>query len=164
MTYSIRFLAVLAAGLWCGSAFAQALQMQRPVAFAPDSDISDAIKTECTIGTELADAIKQHSSAPIEFTTTAPDPNEGRVLQLEINDAVSMGNAWMGHQKFVKVRGALYENGKKVAGFKARRNSMGGAFSGFKGSCSVLGRTVEALGEDIGGWLSNPVDGAGLGD
>jgi hypothetical protein len=41
---------------------------------------------------------------------------------------------------------------------------MGGAFAGFKGSCSVLGRTVEALGEDIGGWLAAPRDGASLGD
>jgi hypothetical protein len=79
-------------------------------------------------------------------------------------DAVSMGNAFLGHQKFTKVRGTLLQDGTKVASFKARRNSMGGAFAGFKGSCSVLGRTVEAMGEDIATWLTDPRDGASLGD
>lgn len=70
----------------------------------------------------------------------------------------------MGRQTFTKVRGTLLQDGQKVASFKARRNSMGGAFAGFKGACSVLGRTLEKLGEDIGAWLESPKDGAALGD
>ena len=31
------------------------------------------------------------------------------------------------------------------------------------GSCSVLGRTVKAIAQDIGGWLKAPRDGANLG-
>jgi hypothetical protein len=41
---------------------------------------------------------------------------------------------------------------------------MGGAFGGFKGSCSVLGRTVKALGKDIAQWLVQPAKGSQLGD
>jgi hypothetical protein len=41
---------------------------------------------------------------------------------------------------------------------------MGGAFGGFKGNCSVLGRTVRALGEDIAGWLAQPGKDGMLGD
>jgi len=41
---------------------------------------------------------------------------------------------------------------------------MGGAFGGFKGNCSVLGRTVKALGEDIAGWLTHPDKDGLLGD
>lgn len=85
-------------------------------------------------------------------------------LQLEIFDAVSMGNAWAGHQKFTRVQGTRYDGGSKLASFKARRNSLGGAFAGYKGSCSVPGRTVETLGQDIGEWLKAPRDGAHLGD
>ena len=147
----------------CGTVQAQSLQVQRPVPYAEDNDIADNIKTECKINEELADAIKEHVGS-VEFTSGAVDTGNGRVLQLEIVDAVSMGNAWMGHQKYMKVKGALYEDGKKVAGFKGRRNSMGGAFAGYKGSCSVLGRTAEALGEDIATWLQAPRDGANLGD
>ena len=158
----IRFAAMLLAVLVSGNAAAQSVQLQRPVPYAEDNDVSDAIKTECKIGEQLADFIKQYSSVPVEFTQTPA--TKGRVLQLEIVDAVSMGNAFLGHQKYTKAKGTLFQDGTKVASFKARRNSMGGAFAGFKGSCSVLGRTVEALGEDIGGWLASPRDGASLGD
>jgi len=161
MSNFIRVAALLVAVLTCGNAFAQSVQLQRPVPYAEDNDISDAIKSECKIGEQLADFVKQYSSVPVEFGN---ETGTGRVLQLEITDAVSMGNAWLGHQKFTKVKGALVENGTKVASFKARRNSMGGAFAGFKGSCSVLGRTVEAIGRDIGTWLGAPQDGATLGD
>lgn len=141
-----------------------AIRLQAPVPYAEDNDISDAIKTECTIGQQLADFVKQYSAEPVELVAGPADTASGKVLQLEIVDAVSMGNAWMGHQKFTKVRGTLFEDGAEVASFKGRRNSMGGMFAGFKGSCSVLGRTVEVLGEDIATWLKDPVDGANLGD
>jgi hypothetical protein len=39
-----------------------------------------------------------------------------------------------------------------------------GAFAGFKGSCSVLGHTVKALGSDIADWLVKPSEDADLGD
>ena len=138
------------------------VQMLSPVPFAEDNDIEDNIKSECRIGEQLAEFVKQYSKVPVELTSQAPSGE--RVLKLEIVDAVSMGNAFIGHQKYTKVKGTLFENGQKVASFKGRRNSMGGAFGGFKGSCSVLGRTVEVLGEDIGTWLNAPVDGANLGD
>ena len=157
--------AILAAVLlFPAAAFAQNVVVQRPVPYAGDNDISDNIKSECRIGEQLADFVKQYSGGTVQTQDTPVDTSGGRVLQLEIVDAVSMGNAWMGHQKFTKVRGALWENGSKVASFKARRNSMGGAFAGFKGSCSVLGRTVDAIGEDIAQWLKAPKDGATLGD
>ena len=154
----------LAGSLASTAALADGIQLQKPVPYAQDNDISDAIKTECKLTEQLPDFVKQYSSEPVELVAEPVDTASGRVLQLEIVDAVSMGNAWLGHQKFVKVTGTLFEDGAKVASFKGRRNSMGGAFAGFKGSCSVLGRTVEALGEDIGSWLSAPEDGAHLGD
>lgn len=138
--------------------------MQSPVPYVEDNDISDNIKTECALPQRFADYVKKASSVPIEFISGPVDTSMGRTLQLEIVDAVSMGNPWLGHQKFTKVRGTLYQDGQKVAGFKGRRNSMGGAFAGYKGSCSVLDRTIEALGQDIGQWLANPVDGTNLGD
>jgi hypothetical protein len=163
MHHPIRPFLAVALLLACGGAAAgTGIQLQSPVPFAEDNDISDAIKSECSIGKQLAEYVKQYSKVPVELT--AQTATDGRVLQLEIVDAVSMGNAFLGHQKFTKVRGTLFQDGQKVASFKGRRNSMGGAFAGFKGSCSVLGRTVEVLGEDIGAWLAAPVDGANLGD
>lgn len=156
---------LLAASVFSAPVFAQqAIKVQRTIPYAEDNDISDNIKTECSLGTQLADFIKQHAGTPVELVEGELNTASGRVLEVTITDAVSMGNAWLGHQKFAKIKGTLYEDGKKVASFKARRNSMGGAFAGFKGSCSVLGRTVDVLGQDVGGWLKNPRDGATLGD
>lgn len=159
---TVAAIAALAIGT-SGAAAAQNVTIQKPVPYSEDNDIADNIKTECRIGEQLSDFLKESAGVPVSFASGALDTSKGRVLQLEVTDAVSMGNAWMGHQKYTKVRGSLYENGKKVASFKARRNSMGGAFAGYKGSCSVLGRTVKAIAQDIGGWLKAPRDGANLG-
>ena len=158
-------LGILVLGVLFGTtASASALQLQRPVPYAADNDISDNIKTECQIGDQLADFVREYAGESVEFRDGPMDTTGGRVLQLENEDAVSIVNPFIGHEKYVKVRGTLWEDGHKVDRFKGRRNSMGGAFGGFKGSCSVLGRTVKALGEDIGGWLKAPKDGASLGD
>lgn len=164
MRHPIGLTAAFIAVLASGTAAASGILLQKPVPYAADNDISDAIKDECKINEQLADFVKQYSSEPVELVSGPVDTGNGRVLQLEIVDAVSMGNAWLGHQKFTKVSGTLFEDGAEVASFRGRRNSMGGAFAGFKGSCSVLGRTAEVLGEDIAAWLAAPEDGATLGD
>lgn len=160
--WSIATIAALAMGM-TGVAAAQSLTIPKPVPYSEDNDIGDNIKNECRIGDQLADFLKEAVGGPVDFASGSLNTASGRVLQLEITDAVSMGNAWLGHQKYTKVRGTLYENGAKVASFKARRSSMGGAFAGYKGSCSVLGRTVKTLAQDIAGWLKEPRDGANLG-
>ncbi|GGD49137.1 hypothetical protein [Pseudoxanthomonas indica] len=144
-------------------AFAQDIKLASNVPYTEDNEISDAIKAECSLGNKLADSIKRHDGSVV-LVDGVPDTASGRVLQLEIVDSVNMGNAFMGRQTYTKIKGSLWQDGARVAGFKARRNSMGGAFAGFKGACSVLGRTVEKLGEDVGGWLKSPKDGAALGD
>lgn len=144
-------------------AFAQDIKLASNVPYTEDNEISDAIKAECSLGDKLADSIKRHD-ASVVLVDGVPATATGRVLQLEIVDSVNMGNAFMGRQTYTKIKGSLWQDGAKVAGFKARRNSMGGAFAGFKGACSVLGRTVDKLGEDVGGWLKAPKDGAALGD
>lgn len=153
--------------LFAAQASAQALQVQRPVPYSEDGDIADNIKQECKINEQLADFIQEYAKKngiEVTFTGGPVDTAAGRALDVRITNAISMGNAFMGHQKGTTVAGTLYENGQKVASFKARRHSMGGAFAGYKGSCSVLGRTVKAIGEDIAGWLKAPTDGAKLGD
>ncbi|MBK7949813.1 MAG: hypothetical protein IPK00_13945 [Deltaproteobacteria bacterium] len=153
--------------LFASSAQAQTLKVQRPVPYSEDGDISDKIKQECKIDEQLADFLQEYAreqGVEVEFTDRPVDTAAGRVLDLRIVSAISMGNAFIGHQKSTGVAGTLYENGKKVASFKARRQSMGGAFGGYKGSCAVLGRTVKVIAQDIAGWLKSPSDGAKLGD
>lgn len=164
---TIRKTLVLAVALACtGLASAQSVQVPRPVPYEDTDEIAENIRTECKINEQLADFIQEYAKKNgVTVTFGDIDVNaQGRVLDVRITSAISMGNAFMGHQKASSVSGTLYENGQKIASFKARRQSMGGAFAGYKGSCSVLGRTIEAMGKDIGLWLKSPVDGAKLGD
>jgi hypothetical protein len=149
-------------------AFAQTVQVQSSIPYAEDAEIGNKVRNECTqLNTQLAEFTQEfgrENGIEVQLVETLDTAAEGRVLQMEIVDAVSMGNAFIGHQKYSRVRGVLFENGEQIADFRGRRNSMGGAFAGYKGSCSVLGRTVKALGKDIAQWLANPQDGAQLGD
>lgn len=146
---------------------AQALMVQRPVPYSEDGEVSAKIREECKIDEQLADFLQEFAKKEgieVGFSQGPVDPAKGRVLDLRITNAISMGNAFMGHQKSTSVAGTLYEGGRKVAAFKARRQSMGGAFGGYKGSCAVLGRTVKVIAQDVAGWLKSPADGAELGD
>ncbi|MBM0107117.1 hypothetical protein JM946_20470 [Steroidobacter sp. S1-65] len=88
----------------------------------------------------------------------------GKVLALETTNAISSGNAFVGHRKQVAVRGKLFDNGAEIGNFLAIRNSMGGIGAGFIGSCAVLYRCQGAIAEDILKWLKNPIKDARLGD
>jgi hypothetical protein len=168
MKISPRFVIALSLCLAGSSALAQSVSMARSVPYADDAEVSRKIIEECTkIQSQLAAYTKEFGDAmgvEVSLKDSVSAKTSGSVLVVEIVDAVSSGNAFLGHQKSTRIRGDLYRSGAKVASFKARRNSMGGAFGGYKGSCSVLGRTVKALGKDIALWLKNPQDDAELGD
>lgn len=157
----------LIASCAASAAHADTITVPRPVPWAADAEIAGKIQRECTLQTQLADFIQiyaQKQGQTIAFADKVDETTPGKVLILEIRDAVSEGNAFIGHHKSTSVRGRLIDNGQVIGSFRAKRNSMGGAFAGYKGSCSVLGRTVKALGEDIAQWLSAPSLDAQLGD
>ena len=163
-----RIFVLMIAFFVAGPAMADAIKVIKDAPYAADAEIQKKVRNECVkLGSQLSEFTQQFAKefgVDVALVDSIDTAGSGRVLQLEITDAVSMGNAFMGHQKFSSARGALYEDGKKIADFRARRNSMGGAFAGYKGSCSVLGRTVKAMGKDIAQWLKDPEDKAELGD
>uniref|UniRef100_UPI0040478051 hypothetical protein n=1 Tax=Aliarcobacter sp. TaxID=2321116 RepID=UPI0040478051 len=135
--------------------------------FSEDAFIQASIKEECNIQKQLADFTKEYSnnnSVNVTFDDNATKDNSEYYLDLKIVDAISQGNPFLGHNKRTRVAGTLYKNGNKIATFKGQRHSNGGFGAGFKGSCSVLGRTVQALGEDIGEWIKFPKNGSMLGE
>lgn len=160
-------LAMAVLGVWAPLASAETIQVARSIPYAEDAEIAGKIMRECKLQTQLPEFIKifgtKHGHS-IELVDDLDEASEGKVLVVEIRDAVSVGNAFVGHRKSTSARGKLLENGVEVANFKVVRNSMGGAFAGYKGSCSVLGRTVKIMGEDIAKWLAAPSKDALLGD
>ncbi len=115
---------ILAAAL-AGAAHAAPISMLNPVPYADSAIVAGKIKRECTIDAQLADAIKRSAATAGKEVNFVPAPladAKGEVLKLEISDAVSEGNAWMGHHKSVTVRGALLRDGTQVASFVGRRD------------------------------------------
>lgn len=158
---------VLVLGMASGAQAAESVVVPRPVPYAANNDIASNIKQECKINEQLADFVAEYAKEhgiTVTFASSVTPQAPGRVLDLQITDAISEGNAWIGHHKSTTVEGKLYQDGKLIGSFRGKRNSMGGMFAGYKGSCSVLGRTVKALGEDIGAWLAAPTMKAELGD
>lgn len=173
----MRQTAIVMAALLCSAVFvaraadhpatSPAVNVATVVPYAPDAVIAGAVKRECHLGEKLSGFIKEYgqdNGVAVTQVERADASSAGRVLVLQISDAVADGNAFIGHHTYTTVKGKLYQDGAEVGNFVGRRNSMGGAFGGFKGNCSVLGRTVKALGEDIAGWLARPGKDGMLGD
>jgi hypothetical protein len=150
-----------------GVAAANSVNVQAVVPYAEGATIAGAVKRECQLGEKLSSFIKDYGKEKGVMVAQVPQVTAGapgRVLVLEITDALADGNAFIGHHTYTTVKGKLYQDGTQIGNFTGRRNSMGGVFGGFKGNCSVLGRTVKALGGDIADWLTHPGKDGLLGD
>ncbi len=135
------------------------------ILYTLNSRVSDAIKQECTIPQALSkNILKKSIEIGINIESKRDIKTNEIELKIEIIDAVSSGNAIIGHSKFMVITGSLVKGGTKYASFKAARHSGGGFFGGYRSSCSVLSKITKALGQDTAGWLMNPIDGAKLGD
>ncbi|MCB1560647.1 MAG: hypothetical protein KDI75_06090 [Xanthomonadales bacterium] len=169
MKYLVFVAVALAAGsLASSTASAETIRMQRTTPYADSSHIARKIRKEC-VGLQdklsaYAEEFGREFGVSIQRVDKVDAADPGAVLVVEITEVVSRGNPFIGHRKYSEIEGTLYRDGEKVAGFVGARNSMGGAFAGYKGSCSVLGRTMKALGKDVAEWLTSPEDGDELGD
>ncbi|WP_066567800.1 hypothetical protein [Snodgrassella sp. CFCC 13594] len=122
------------------------------------STINDKIVSECTnLGKTFADSmIENGKSKGLDLVGTGDDLSQKTdYVDVRMESALSAGNAFIGHAKGVTASAALFQNGKEVAKKTFTRGSMGGAFGGFKSSCSVLDRTVAALGKDVASWVGS---------
>lgn len=161
----------IGAGLFIGAclaAQAESIKVAASTPYEEGHDIRNNIINECVnLGTKLATFTQKYSDKKgmqIDLVESVDTSAAGKVLKLEISDAVSQGNAFVGHRKFVEIKGSLWEDGKKIASFDGQRSSGGGFGAGYKSSCSVLGRCVKTLGKDISAWLQNPQNGVSIGE
>lgn len=119
--------------------------------------IAGNIRSECSaLGENFSASTKKYLEEggwTVGLSKT-PEQSQGVSLKLEIANAVSAGNAFIGHSKSVSVVASLYRDGQLVDKFSTTRNSGGGAFGGFKGSCAVLYRCTNTLGSDVAKWVA----------
>lgn len=139
------------------------------VPYSKTSGANLAVKRECIIDRQLPEFIENYASgydiAVVRGSRkTMRKHARGKVLELEFSQIYGPGGgAWSG-AKSVTVKGTLKDNGKTIGSFIGTRVSGGGAFGAYKGTCSILGRCVKTLGDDIARWLQSPTMNARLGD
>lgn len=120
--------------------------------------IPEKIKSECTdLGLNFSQSTKKYLEETGWQASLAENVEamaSGASVKLEINNAMSAGNAFIGHQKSVAITAYLYRDGQLVDTYRGTRNSSGGFGAGFKSSCDVLYRTVNTLGNDVAKWVN----------
>jgi hypothetical protein len=157
----------LAAGafvLTAPPASAQATKVQRSIPFAKNAAVPDAVRNQCELQTKVPEFVAQSGGSSVELVDGALNRKQGRVLEMEISEVHAPGGGAFSGAKWMTVNGTLYDRGKQIGTFRAKRFSTGGAFGAFKGSCAIIGRCAKAIGQDIAGWLGAPTQNAQLGD
>ena len=143
------------------------LYVQTPAAIDPQASINEKVKEECAIENKVSFHIQENAKSSFDEVVPAKnlkDAGANKALTITILNVTGVGGgAWSG-AKAITIQGKLQENGKVIGTFNARRTSGGGAFGGYKGTCSILERCAVALGKDVAGWLASPTMNAGLGE
>lgn len=125
------------------------------------------IRQECNLPQQLSEYIHSYSEGlgiPVKRVDHVDSHDSGIVLVVEIINAISIGGALFDNSKTTTLHSKLYENGTLKGSFSGGKRSMGGLFSGLKGTCSVFDQTAKVLGQDIALWLKQPLDNARLGN
>ncbi|MEA3404239.1 MAG: hypothetical protein U9R28_00680, partial [Pseudomonadota bacterium] len=143
------------------------LNIQQSAGLAQGGPLDQVALSECSLLTQFPDlltSIAEKKGVQVNKVSTLDTQAKGYNLDVKYTQIINSGNAFIGHRKYTQVHLTLYKDGKVVSEADAGRASGGGFGAGFKGSCSVLGRTVEANASDTVFWLANPVNGARLGN
>jgi len=163
---ALACLLVVAAVLPVSGLAADAVTIQKKVPFAPGISVPDAVKAECELPEKTAQFVQEFAgkTMDVKVADNVSAATPGRALVMQITGVQgTAGGAWSG-AKSVAAEGTLYNGGKAIGSFKVIRHSGGGAFGGYKGTCSILGRCSKAIGKDIGEWLQSPTMDARLGE
>ncbi|WP_444938114.1 hypothetical protein [Microbulbifer sp. JMSA002] len=155
-----RFKVVLAGTILSISSLAMAkdvIKINSAAHYHDEKVIAANILSECpNLGSQFSNSTQKFLSKYgyyISSTSELNPQSEGYILKLSILNALSSGNAWLGHRKSVSIEAELYNNGKLVDSFTNTRNSSGGFGANFKNSCQVLQRCVHTLGNDVAKWM-----------
>ena len=147
--------------LAAGSAWARDMvRVPVPVPLAEGADIDPEILGDCMVQRNFTDALVRELR---KVAVPAPSPltdMKGQVLKVEIVDAMWGGNWAIGHVQGVRVRGALYQDGERQAGFQGVMHIAGGEMTS---GCFQINAKFRALTWHIKRWLADPVDGARIG-
>jgi hypothetical protein len=149
-------LAGLLAVVAIGARAEDRLVVQVPALLDSSAPIAESVRRDCKIDEMVGRHVYDKVSEKYPGTGQLVDPLKAgpdRVLKLTIVGVLGVGGgAWSG-SKAITVRAELEQNSKVYASKLLTRQSGGGAFGGFKGTCSIMERIARALGGDVAAWV-----------
>lgn len=133
-----------------------------PVSYGVNSSVREQVKRECAPDAKLRASLLQAAGA----RAVAVDAIEpvGEFLAVEIASTDARGGGIYTGPKEMFVRGTLTRDGQVIGSFQAKRTTMGGPTAPFRGTCDLLDRIAQRLGQDIAQWLASPSQNARLGE
>jgi hypothetical protein len=143
------------------------IAVQKEIEFAEGSNVREAVKSECELQTMTPEFVEQFGrqrGLNVQLVEDLGTTDIDRKFVIEITEVHAPGGGAFSGPKWMVAEGILIENGREVASVRSRRNTTGGYFAAYKGTCDIVGRCSEAIGDDFARWLENPEDGARLGD
>lgn len=134
-----------------------AVQVSSVAGVASSGTIPPKVKQECALQTDLPEAIAAYAA---DVKLVQEKPESGLYLELVVTHVHAPGGGIFTGPKWVEARGRLERGGKELRSFRARRISAGPS----AGTCEMLARVTNAMGQDIAGWLADESAGSLLGD
>lgn len=137
------------------------LYIAASIPLAEDAGIDPAFVAECPFQTDFAATLQRSLRGFGAELVDGPldTARKGRVLNVEIQDLSTSGNGFIGRQNYIRLRGTLYQDGRKVAAFFDKAPVPGGEWTS---ACYSVRSNLRAEAYYIRKWMENPVDGAKL--
>ena len=128
-----------------------------PALLDPSAPIGDKVKQDCAVDTSVGSEVFLRVSERYPGTEQTRSPEQvapGKiVVKITLVGVLGAGGgAWSG-AKSITIRAEVLQNAKVIGTRNLSRQSSGGAFGGFSGTCAIMERIAVALGRDVAGWL-----------
>ena len=139
---------------------ASAPLLENPITYHPNASVEERVKSECQIEAMLAEQVstqlKRLYRTDNALLEKGGNPAGSPVLRLQITYVLGVGGgAWTG-PKAITISAELLGDDGQIRRTKINRWSVGGAFGGFRGTCSILSRCAVSIGKDLARWVKDP--------
>ncbi len=148
-----------------GASAEQALNIQS-VTFTKDkTEVNYKVRAECKLLEKTEKYLVYFGKKNFSSVTTEKKAVAGAYnISAKIIGTIGAPGGAISGRKGATIKGTVKKNGKLVGSFEAFRSSGGGFGFGYRGTCSLLGRSVKRLGRDITEWAVKPTLNARIGE
>jgi hypothetical protein len=143
------------------------ITIQKTAPFEKDLAVPAAVRDECQLETKIPDFTEEFAKGAFDKIVMADSVSEktpGKAVKITITDLAGTRGGIYSGPKFVSIKATLWQDGKVIGTLASSRSTSGGAWGGYKGTCSLLGRCAKTLGKDVATWLKEPSMNARAGE